>query len=161
QLVDDRMLLADSAAIRAVLEQAKQEAQRYTKANPVPGRNPVELKLTDTNTEDDDVVFGTLAKPRDKQFHLADLQSGGLHLINAVRVAARRTRARGNPAPLFWFPFQSKTDQDMERSATATLDNFVVGFRPQGALAIPLAPIGLRSDPVGINGASWESQVKL
>ena len=44
--------------------------------------------------------------------------------------------------------------------ATAMLDRDVIGFRPEGDIPIPLAPIALLSDPAGLKRCSWEYLVE-
>ncbi len=161
-LVDDRLLTHDALAILGVLENARQQAQRFLDANPVPGNaRPVHLARNPDNAADGDIVFGTLHRPRDQQFVLASPRPDNsfLHLINAVRITARRTGERGNAARLLWVPFQTKTSADLSASSTAMLDPYVVGFRPQGSLSVPLVPVALLSDRHGTNPDSWEFQV--
>src|SRR5262249_50738601 len=41
-----------------------------------------------------------------------------------------------------------------------TLDRDVIGFRAAPTQRIPLAPVALLSDPLGVNPLSWETQVE-
>ncbi|MFT3879762.1 MAG: pilus assembly protein TadG-related protein [Gemmatales bacterium] len=79
--------------------------------------------------------------------------------INSLQVTARRTRDRGNPVGLFFTRLFNLSSADVAASATAVLDRHIVGFRPNGQINIPLMPIGLLSDPTGIEEASWEAQI--
>jgi hypothetical protein len=82
-----------------------------------------------------------------------------LGLVNAVRVTAQRTRARGNPAGLYLGQALSLDSADLIAVATGMLDRDVIGFRPVLNQPLPLVPIALLSDPTGANPASWENQV--
>jgi hypothetical protein len=79
-------------------------------------------------------------------------------LLNAVRVTARRTRERGNPAGTYFARLFGLPQADVSAAATAVLDRHVVGFRPAGRIPVPLAPLALLSDPD--KPRSWESQVE-
>lgn len=79
--------------------------------------------------------------------------------INAVEITARRTRDRGTPVGLFFTRLFNLSSADVSASATAVFDRHIVGFRPLASINVPLIPIGLLSDPTGIDESSWEAQV--
>ncbi|HQR07801.1 MAG TPA: pilus assembly protein TadG-related protein [Gemmatales bacterium] len=79
--------------------------------------------------------------------------------INSLQVTARRTRDRGTPVGLFFTRLFRLSSADVTASATAVLDRHIIGFRPNGQINIPLMPIGLLSDPTGIEETSWEAQI--
>lgn len=79
--------------------------------------------------------------------------------INSLEVTARRTRDRGTPVGLFFTRLFRLSSADVTASATAVLDRHIIGFRPNGQINVPLMPIGLLSDPTGIEETSWEAQI--
>src|SRR5262249_27554689 len=115
------------------------------------------------NLPDGDVLFGTLDNPRSTLFvpaeRVTDPENPYLALVNAVRIAARRTRDRGNPAGLYVGQALGLPAADLVTVATARLDRDVVGLRPALNQPLPLVPIALLSDPSGADPRSWESQV--
>jgi hypothetical protein len=161
-LVEDHLLTGDPAATIAAFQQARGEASRYAAANPVLGE-PLPLDPNPANLLDGDVLFGTLDNPRSTLFvpaeRVADPNSRDLGLVNAVRITARRTRDRGNPAGLYLGRALGLPSADVVTTATAMLDRDVVGLRPALNQPLPLVPIALLSDPTGANPACWESQV--
>jgi len=78
--------------------------------------------------------------------------------VNAVRVLARRTRDRGNPAGLRLGRWLSTPSADVRAAATAVLDRAVIGFRSTAGQPLPVVPIALLSDPTGANPLAWEVQ---
>lgn len=80
-------------------------------------------------------------------------------VINALQVTARRTRDRNTPVGLFFTRLFRLPSADVTASATAVIDSHIVGFRPLGQINVPLMPIGLLSDPTGIEESSWEAQI--
>jgi hypothetical protein len=162
-LVDDAMLRRVPGELSALIADARDEAIRYGRTNPVLGR-PLDLEPNLENLAIGDIVFGSLAAPRSHDFMLAhridDPRNPYLHLVNAVRITARRTRERGNPAGMYWGRFFNLSCADVEAAATAMLDRAVIGFRPVGHRPIPLMPIGIFSDPAGGHALSWEAQVE-
>jgi hypothetical protein len=162
-LVDDAMLRRVPGELSALIADARDEAIRYGRTNPVLGR-PLELVPNLENEVTGDIVFGSLEAPRSHDFVLAhrmdDPRNPYVHLVNAVRITARRTRERGNPAGMYLGQFFNLSSADVEAAATAMLDRNVIGFRPVGHRPIPLMPIGLFSDPRGGHPLSWEAQVE-
>jgi hypothetical protein len=161
-LVDDRMLLHRREIMLDLINQARGEARLYALLNPALGR-PVVLAPNLHNDCDGDIVLGTLHKPGDEKFFAADVDNKDnqyLHLINTVRVTARRTRERHNQVKLVAGPLLRSAAVDVVIRATATLDRDVIGFRPQGKRPMPLVPIALLSDPRGQDKKSWEFLVE-
>jgi hypothetical protein len=185
-LVDDDVLLDNPGRMLALLERSRRAASRYAAANPIFGDRH-ELDPNRDNEPDGDIVFGSLSTPLDgtftpikltpanKEFGVAPPKPPGeefgwappkppghpyLPLINTVRVGVRKSSRRGNPARLLGGYFFGVTNTDISRQSTATLDGFVIGFRPLFDNPIPLAPIGLYSDPGDSRGQSWECQVE-
>ena len=162
-LVDDACLRFVPGEMQEVLAEAALQANGYANANLVFG-TPLQLQPNPENDADGDIVFGHLDGPRSRQFLLAermdDLGNEDLHLVNAVRIMARRTRARGNPAGFYWARLLKLESADVLATATALLDHSVFGFRPTGSIRVPLAPIALLSDPTRSVPQSWEAQVE-
>jgi hypothetical protein len=161
-LVDDDALLGRPDILRRLMERAEEEARRFAQDNLV-GEDGVDLRPNPDNDPDGDIVFGSLDRPRDKHFVVADLgedREEFLHLINTVRITCARTCARGNPCRLTGGAFLSLRETDLVATATATLDRDVIGFRPVFDQPLPLIPLALLSDPAGANQDSWEYQVE-
>jgi hypothetical protein len=161
-LVSDRVLTGDPAVLIDRLRRARAEAIRYARDNPVLGASlPLDPNLD--NQPEGDILFGTLDSPRSTLFvpaqNITDPTNPSLGLVNAVRIAAQRTRARGNPAGLYLGQALSLDSADLVAVATAMLDRDVIGFRPVLNQPLPMAPIALLSDPTGSNSSSWESRV--
>lgn len=154
-LLRDEVLSNRPEAMWKTAQLAYQEAVRYGQANPVLGQ-PLELVFDAGDPESGDVIFGYRESPHDRSFQAA-VDLGDVN-INAVRVIARRTRQRGNPAGMFFGRVLGLPVADVVASATAYLDRDVIGFRPVGNRSIPLAPIALLSDPTQGKSLAWETQ---
>src|SRR5262245_15608233 len=99
---DDDLLTNQPGVARMVAERARLEAQAYGLANPVLGQ-PLAFEDHPDDPQQSDVVFGFVEDSTLRTFQLAnDLESP---LLNAVRVVAQRTRARGNAAGTFFARF--------------------------------------------------------
>jgi hypothetical protein len=160
-LVDDRMLMSDPQALFDLFEEARQEAQYYATENPAYG-DPIELRSNQANDPEGDIVFGTF-HPGRTDYVVADFGQpthDWMRLVNAVRVTAQRSQARGTAANLNDGPLLSRTPTDIIRYSTAIMDRSVIGFRQVDHKPIPLAPFALLSDPTGEIAESWESQVE-
>jgi hypothetical protein len=154
-LLDDRLLSNQPGVMRLVLARAYQEAQSYGQANPVLGR-PQELLFDPADPDNSDLIFGYRPDPNSRTFlPAADLDEPN---INCVRVVARRTRQRGNPAGMFFGRLLNLPVADVVASTTVFLDRNIVGFKPPSDRPIPLVPIALLSDPSFQDSRSWESQ---
>ncbi len=161
--VDDRALLGRPEIFQELSDRARDQALRFAAENTADG-SAVILDANQANDPDGDIAFGILDTPRSR--HLIPVNprsSDGAYLpfINTVRVAACRTRARGNPAGVFWGKAVGMPSCDVVCRATATLDRDVIGFRPAANVPVPLAPIALRSDPTGDELWAWEPQVEM
>lgn len=154
-LLRDEVLSNRPEAMWQTTQQAYKEAGRYGQVNPVLGR-PLELIFDPGDPESSDVVFGYRENAEDRNFQSA-VDLGDVN-INAVRVIARRTRQRGNPAGMFFGRLLGLPMADVVASATAYLDRDVIGFRPVGQRPIPLAPLALLSDPSLSKPMAWETQ---
>jgi hypothetical protein len=163
-LVNDALLLGQPGVMQGLIGEARREAVAYAGANPVLGET-IELNPLGQNIPADDIVFGSLATPRAKEFALAgnvnDPNNALLLNINTVRVQAHRSRARGNALGLFGANVLGQPFIDVTVASTATLDRDVIGFAPYGVQTVPLVPVALLSDPTGANKYSWEYQVEL
>jgi hypothetical protein len=154
-LLDDEILTNKPNVMRQAVERSYAEAVAYGQANPVLGR-PQELIFTPDDPEQSDLVFGYKEDPAVRGFTPAyDLDD---QHINTVRVIARRTRERGNPAGMYFGRFLSLPFADVVASATAYLDRDVIGFRPIGSVPVPLAPLALLTDPTMTDSEAWETQ---
>lgn len=154
-LLRDEVLTNRPEAMWQTTQEAYKEAVRYGQVNPVLGR-PLELVFDPGDSESSDVVFGYRENAEDRNFQAA-VDLGDVN-INAVRVIARRTRQRGNPAGMFFGRLLGLPVADVVASATAYLDRDVIGFRPVGQRPIPLAPLALLSDPNLSKPMAWETQ---
>jgi hypothetical protein len=172
--INDDLLRGDPTTMQTLIPLATQYAQQYAQLNLVFG-DGLYLDPTITNDENADIVFGTLAYPRSKNFILADLSNltnptnAANSLpnanpewlnINTVRVTGRRHQKRGNPVLLHNGPLLSQLPNDADAVSTATLDRFVVGFRPLGRQPIPLSPLALFSYQPGTLRHCWEFNVE-
>jgi hypothetical protein len=155
ELVDDELLTGETGVMALCIERARLQAQAYGESNPVLGL-PLVL---DSNWQHDplgDIVFGYLDQPRGAFQPATELTDP---YINAIRIIARRTRERGNPAGMYFARLMSLPSADVVATATAMLDRDVIGFRPLAHRPLPLAPIGLLTDQSLVNEEAWESQV--
>ena len=154
-LVDDELLTQRPSAMAAVADRARQQALAYGLANPVLGQ-PLELDPNVAQNPLGDIVFGFMDSPHGDFQSATDLTD--LH-INTVRIIARRTRARGNPAGMLIARFFRMNAADVIATATAMLDRDVIGFRPHGNKPLPIAPLAILGDPSLSNDDAWEGQV--
>jgi hypothetical protein len=163
-LVDDDLLRGDPAFLPALLQRSEAEAQRFAQFNLVQAQ-PFSLQSNPTNHSEGDLVFGTLDVPRSRQLVLGeDVQNpanASLASINAVRVRAALSRERGTAPGLFFGQFVGRGSVDVRAEAAVMLDRDVIGFRPRGDKPLPLAPLGLFSDPSGSDPRSWQNQVEM
>lgn len=153
---DDRLLAPTPTTVARVAATARRVAIDYGRNNPVLGQ-PLHLRDNPENAADGDIVFGFIDEPLGRRFQAAKRVDSPF--INAVRIVGRRTRARGNPAGMYFGRLLGLPSADVVTSATAMLDRYVIGFRPIGRQPIPLAPIALLSDPTLSHPNSWESEV--
>jgi hypothetical protein len=151
------LLTEQPGIIRLLCERAHLEARSYGLANPTLGM-PLLLQDNPDNDPDGDVVFG-FHDPLTRSFTVAPVVDS--QFLNAVRIVARRTRERGNPAGLYFGRFLNLPTADVVATATALVDRDVYGFRPNGTQPLPLAPLALLTDPTAVNPESWERQVLL
>jgi hypothetical protein len=157
-LVDDDLLKDEDGMMSLVAERSRDGGIAYGLANPVLGR-PLEVLNNPQNDSDGDIVFGYIPDPTTRLFQPgSDLSD---EHMNAVRVVARRTRERGNPAGMLFARFFDLASADVVASATALLDRDVIGFRPIGRQPLPLAPLALLTDPAMSEPDCWEAQVEL
>lgn len=164
-LVDDRLLIGNSADILTLTNEARAQARAYITLNPLP--NPqMTLQSQLDGDEQEDVIFGYLAKPSDSTLVALNPVDPAafpqpLAALNTVFVRGVRSQARGNPVRLFFGPLLLRPTVNIATEATVTLDRFVVGIQGIRELArTPLAPIALFSDPSGAAAKSWENQIE-
>lgn len=160
-LVDDRALLANPSVQVALIQNARSDAVAYAASNLVQGQ-PLALGPNPTNAPDGDLVFGFVDLAQGVGFtpagDVSDPTNPDVLAVNAVRVVARRTRDRGNPAGLLLGTWLAMPSADVVAAATAFLDRDVIGFRSTAGQALPVVPIALLSDPTGANPLAWEAQ---
>jgi len=167
--VHDDLLRGDPAIMTTLLPRAIQNAQQYASLNLVFGQG-LYLDPTITNDQNADIVFGTLAYPRSTTFILPDLsnltqpgqQANAEWLtINTVRVTGLRNEQRPDgPVFLHNGPLLSQMPNNAIAVSTATLDRFVIGFRPMGRQPMPLVPLALFSHRPGHLKHCWEYNVE-
>jgi hypothetical protein len=161
-LVDDRVLLQNPAAMAELIAEARHQAIRFAGLNNVLNQ-PLTLDPNLDNSASGDIVFGALDTPRSPTFVLiediGDPSNAALTQVNALRIVARRIRARGNAARSPVAGFALLPSADIVATATAMLDRDTYGFRPLGAQPLPLVPLALLSDPTASNPKSWENRI--
>jgi Flp pilus assembly protein TadG len=160
-LVDDRALLANPSVQVALIQSARADAIAFAANNLVLGQ-PLALDPNPANAPDGDLVFGFVGLAQGTGFTAAgdvsDPSNPNVLAVNAVRVLAQRTRARGNPAGLRLGQWLSMPSADVIAAATAVLDRNVIGFRSTAGQPLPVVPIALFSGPTGANPLAWEAQ---
>jgi Flp pilus assembly protein TadG len=160
-LVDDRALLANPSVQVALIQNARADAVAYAASNLVLGE-PLVLDPNPTNAPDGDLVFGLVDPARGLAFAAAgdvsEPTNPSVLAVNAVRVVARRTGDRGNPAGLPLGRWLGTSSADVLAAATAFLDRDVIGFRSTAGRPLPVVPLALLSDPTGANPLAWEAQ---
>jgi hypothetical protein len=165
--VDDRLLLGDPNIVLQILNDpnngVRANAQLYAELNLVFGQG-LYLDPNVNNDPNGDIVVGTLLTPRSKTFLLPDLTKNSdpeWLSINAVRVTGRCDQRRPDgPVGLHNGPLLSRLPNDVAAVSTATLDRFVIGFRPMGLQPMPLCPLALFSYPPGNMRHCWEYNVE-
>jgi hypothetical protein len=161
--VNDDLLRGDPNTMKTLIPLARQNAQQYAQLNLVFG-DGLYLDPNTNNDENGDIVVGTLAFPRSTEFILPDLTKNldpEWLSLNTVRVTGRRNGQRPHgPVGLHNGPLLSQLPNDATAVSTATLDRFVIGFRPMGHQPMPLCPLGLFSERFGTLKHSWEYQVE-
>ena len=161
--VDDYLLRNDPQRMKELLPLARRNAQQYAELNLVQGQGVV-LEANPSNDPDGDIVVGTLLQPYSKEFLLPDLmaQCDPKWLsINTVRVTARRCAQHPNgPVFLHSGPLLSRQSRNVAAVSTATLDRYVIGFRPLGRQPLPLCPLALFSYRPGNLKHCWEYNVE-
>jgi hypothetical protein len=161
--VDDSLLRNDPARMKELIPLARQNAQQFAELNLVQGQS-LYLDPNPTNDLDGDIVFGTLTQPRSKEFILPNLTANSdpewLN-INTVRVTGRRHSQHPNgPVHLHNGPLLSRLPNNVEAVSTATLDRYVIGFRPMGRQPLPLCPLALFTFLPGNLKHCWEFNVE-
>ncbi|MGH7170858.1 MAG: hypothetical protein ACRELG_11315 [Gemmataceae bacterium] len=171
--VNDDLLRGNPQTMSTLIPRAILHAQEYAGLNLVFG-NSLYLDPTITNDQNADIVFGTLAYPRSTNFILPDLsnltqqgQQQGQQAkpewltINTVRVTGQCNGQRPNgPVYLHNGPLLSQMPNNAVAVSTATLDRFVIGFRPMGRQPMPLCPLALFSHRPGNMKHCWEYNVE-
>lgn len=157
-LVDEELLTDNPCRFTLVRDRAREAVQRFAAYNRVDGK-PVELSTNLENDPEGEILLGQLEHPFRRDFFLRrekkdkdrektpDEKARDLiHLagLDAVRVKIERG---GTVA-----------------AATAWVDRFVVGFRPQGLKPMPVVPLAILSDPFGPSlsaaAESWEWSIE-
>ena len=161
--VDDYLLRNDPNRMKELIPLARQNCQQYAGLNLVQGQG-MYLDPNPTNDEDGDIVVGTLTYPRSKEFILPNLMTSldpNWLNINTVRVTGRRSAQHPNgPVQLHNGLLLSRSPNDVEAVSTATLDRFVIGFRPMGRQPLPLCPLALFSFLPGSLKHCWEYNIE-
>lgn len=161
ELVNDDWLRNDPTLIPLLLERCWVRAQEYASLNRTLTR-PVELLANAANDPNGDIVLGHsdattgLQIPADILTNPASLT---LDQVTTIAVQARRFRSRGNGVPVLLGPLVLLPAIDLQANAWALLDTDVIGFRPRLDWAVPLVPLGVRSDPTQADPHSWEHQI--
>jgi hypothetical protein len=154
-LVDDDALTNRPGVMRLIVERSREEALAYGLANPVLGA-PLQLIVNPEDPLQSDLVYGFKENPLERGFEPSqDLDSPHL---NVVRVIAKRSRERGNPAGMYFGRLLGLPFADVVASATAYLDRDLIGFRPLGRQPIPMVPLALLTDPTMTDDEAWETQ---
>jgi hypothetical protein len=159
--VDDDWLRGNPQRIPPLLDRARLQAIRYAAANDALARS-VQLQAPVVNDPTGDVLFGAREIAVGSPFIVADVTNPAqldLDHIHSVLVRDWRTRARGQPVSVLLGGLVAQPYADVGGVAQATLDRDVIGFRPRYGQPIPLAPVGLFSDPSGADTRSWENQI--
>ncbi|HEY7326751.1 MAG TPA: hypothetical protein VH592_03880 [Gemmataceae bacterium] len=161
--VDDYLLRSDPNRMKELIPLARQNCQQYAGLNLVQGQG-VYLDPNSNNEEDGDIVVGTLPYPRSKEFILPNLSTNfdpNWLNINTVRVTGRRSSQHPNgPVNLHSGLLLSRAPSDVEAVSTATLDRYVIGFRPMGRQPLPLCPLALFSFLPGSLKHCWEYNIE-
>lgn len=154
ELADDQLLRQQPGKMQFATDLAQKAAMELGYRHHVLG---VPLRVEINNPGDLDVMLGFYdpAVPG-MQPAFSNLDHP---LLNAIEVTTRRTRERGTPVGLFFTRLFRLASADVMASATAVIDRHVVGFRPIGQMNVPMMPLGLLSDPTGVEVASWEAQI--
>ena len=142
-LIDDRTLLMNDAGMNTLCNKAQSEANLYALTNG--GVGPASA-ATDISSSVE-VLFGSTDQTQTGQ------------LPDFVRVVVHRTSQQGNAVPLLLTPWIATGGIDMQRQSIALIDRSIVGFAPSMETAIPMVPLGLRSDPSQKSRDAWESLI--
>jgi hypothetical protein len=161
--IDDYLLRNDPKRMKELIPLARQNAQHYAGLNLVQAQS-LYLDPNANNEEAGDIVVGTLTQPYSKEFILPNLNTNfdpkWLN-INTVRVTGRRSSQHPNgPVLLHNGPLLARMPNDVESVSTATLDRYVIGFRPMGRQPLPLCPLALFSFLPGNLKHCWEYNVE-
>ncbi|MFO0813766.1 MAG: TadG family pilus assembly protein [Gemmatales bacterium] len=151
ELTDDQLLLKQPGVMYGSVLRSFSIAQHLASRHHVLG---IPLQL-DTN---EDVAVGYF-NSETKSMQPASPGDWDSPYLNAIEVMARRTRERGTPVGLFFTRIFQLQSADVSATATAVLDRQIVGFRATAALNIPMMPIGVFSDPTGMDELTWEYQI--
>jgi hypothetical protein len=156
-LVDEELLTDHPCRFQLVRDRAREAVQRFALYSRVDGR-PLQLDANLENDPEGEILLGQLAHPFRRDFFLHREKGNKeqespekkarelIHLagLDAVRVKAERG---GTVA-----------------AATAWVDRYVIGFRPQGVKPMPVVPLAILSDPFGppLSAAaeSWEWSIE-
>lgn len=159
ELMSDEWLRTGQPGIAALLEQSRERAAEYAALNRVLGRP---LLLDISNPASGDVVFGQTVGGVPSGFLAADLSNPSalvLNEVNTTAVTAKRLRSRNTGVPVLLGGLMARPSMDMAVSSLAYLDRDVYGFRARPGRPIPVVPLGVRSDPSGMDTGSWEYQI--
>lgn len=161
--IDDSLLRPNPQRMKELILLARRNAQHYAELNLVFGQG-LYLDANVANNQDGDIVVGTLAYPRSKEFILPDLTRNAdpqWLSINTVRVTGHRdSQCPNGPVRLHNGPYLAQLPNDAVAVSTATLDRYVIGFRPMGRQPMPLCPLALFCDPLGNLKHSWEYNIE-
>ncbi len=140
QLMDED-LLAGIHDLSDNLPLARNAAVSYAAFNKSTGES-MPLDINDANFSDGDVVIGYLENPSDivSPFLLEDLSQA-----NSVQVTIRRFASNGNPVDLFFSHAFGDGQSNVWATATATVDDRVIGFThvPGSDETYPILPFAL------------------
>lgn len=155
ELTDDHLLIQREGRMAQVVERSMRIARDLAAKHHVLGQ-PLELSIDDVSQMD--VVAGFF-DPAVSAMQPASPGDWDSPFLNAIEVTGRRTRERGTPVGLFFTRMFQLDSADVGASSTALLDRHIIGFRPTGQLTVPLMPVGVLSDPRGMDEHSWEAQI--
>ncbi len=152
-MVHDDLLRNDLGCDRPRLQAARSMAMRVGHENVSAGKR-LELSPNLQNDPDGDIVFGYLDEPLSVfQVALCSEAEWAGHNINTVRVTNTRDPIHA--------PFGGASpDRAVRARSTVMLDHRVVGFRPTVDAPVPLMPIGVLTDHIGLLPMGWDAHCR-
>lgn len=151
ELADDDLLIPEADASQR-LKRAQLSAEFAATQNGVAGA------AVTFDIAGGDLRFGRLIEiPEEDRSRFLETRAAP----NAVIVHLARSRARGNPVALFLAGLTHQPAGDVAASATASIDNRVMGLRPFTGTPVPALPLAiLWRDPAGKRDDTWQVQIE-